>query len=254
MLECWHEHPSDRPTFSQLRNKFSTLLLATTDDPYMVLEVDEAKAYYTAEEMEENSDSRRDSVSSDDSESSVKKGKKESPKKPVWAAPSNPYVTTPATGQVQSTAAVEGEQTDVVVEEGYIAMQADPVPRESLKPLLKAEIDQMAGLDRAISLPEGEPPSTSLQEATVSASLPPELLQLEQISGIPISMLSKSEVAHRSVTGRTRSNPYVDDPSTEQLLPAEPGEELGRGGARLPAVSEEMERVGNGTSDVVTAL
>ena len=67
MLECWMTRPEDRPTFSQLRSKFSNLLMATSDDAYIVLEVDENKPYYTmgGEEEEEFNKERRNSLTSD---------------------------------------------------------------------------------------------------------------------------------------------------------------------------------------------
>ena len=97
MLECWQEHPVDRPGFSELRKKFSNLLLATTGDTYMELEVDDSKVYYTmAEEEEEALKARKESVSSDDSDSSIKKKKGKKIEKLKWAL-NNPYVPTPST-------------------------------------------------------------------------------------------------------------------------------------------------------------
>ena len=49
MLECWNEEPRKRPSFSQLRAKFDTLLLNEGKDPYIVLQIDTEKPYYKME-------------------------------------------------------------------------------------------------------------------------------------------------------------------------------------------------------------
>ena len=49
MLECWEEDPTKRPTFSQLRARFDTMLLAEKKDTYIDLQIDASKPYYNAE-------------------------------------------------------------------------------------------------------------------------------------------------------------------------------------------------------------
>ena len=69
MLNCWTANPQDRPTFFQLRNKFSTLLQSTSGNTYIVLEVDEDKNYYTmAGEEEEEFERERCSLVADNKE------------------------------------------------------------------------------------------------------------------------------------------------------------------------------------------
>ena len=83
------EHPQDRPTFSQLRSKFSALLQATSDSVYIVLEVDEEKTYYNVGEEE----SSEDGGESESSEVSIRKIER-----PKWATRKpNTYVATPMT-------------------------------------------------------------------------------------------------------------------------------------------------------------
>lgn len=226
MLECWQEHPGDRPTFSQLRTKFSTLLLANVDDPYMVLEVDDAKAYYNV--TEEETSEQRESVSSNDSDSSLKK-KKGPPKKPVWAKPSNPYVETPALNKEVSIT-VEGETPqqsadtavtpttgeDVGGGEGgvlgipetttdgfdpYIKMKSSPVTvtkqmSEVAQPTQDSELD------------------ASSNQQPLSVSLPAE----DSSMGVSISVFAEEKVPAHQPAKRIRSNPYVDDPGRRQLL------------------------------------
>ena len=94
MRKCWNESPEERPTFSQLRSKFSNLLIATSSGTYIVLEVDENKPYYTmgGEEEEEFNRERRNSVFSTNSEI-----RNEEIRKPKWALQgSNAYVATPS--------------------------------------------------------------------------------------------------------------------------------------------------------------
>lgn len=226
MLECWQEHPNDRPTFSQLRNKFSTLLLANVDDPYMVLEVDDAKAYYNV--AEEETSEQRESVSSTDSDSSIKK-KKGPPKKPVWAKPSNPYVDTPAvTKELSVSVAVEEETQQETAADSEVTPTAQLVeaggggggglglPRanmDAFEPYIRmrsSPADITVGVPRPLQL-EGD---VSTQEM-VSMSLP-----TEHSTGLSLSVLSEEKMAHKPAK-RTRSNPYVDDPGRRQLLEVE---------------------------------
>ena len=92
MLECWHENPHDRPTFSALRTKFGTLLQAGSADAYIELQIDEQKPYYQVKE--EETGGRRGSISSTSSEESIdkQKGKEKEKVKKI----TNPYMMRPA--------------------------------------------------------------------------------------------------------------------------------------------------------------
>ena len=251
MLECWQEHPGDRPTFSQLRTKFSTLLLANVDDPYMVLEVDDAKAYYNV--AEEETSEQRESVSSNDSDSSLKK-KKGPPKKPVWAKPSNPYVETPALNkEVSITVEEEAPQQSADTGEGmgggeggvlgvpetttdgfdpYIKMKSSPV----------AVTKQMSEV--AQSTQDSELDASSNQQP-LSVSLPAE--HSDSSMGVSISVFAEEKVPAHQPAKRIRSNPYVDDPGRRQPLDVveEGGGENGVVGSKLSAIHE------NGTEGVL---
>ena len=53
MLECWHEIPSKRPSFAQLRNKFDHLLSARHCNAYIDLRIDELNDIYNVQDDEE---------------------------------------------------------------------------------------------------------------------------------------------------------------------------------------------------------
>jgi serine/threonine protein kinase len=46
MLECWQEDPGKRPTFTGLRARFDSMLLAEKKDTYIDLQIDASKPYY----------------------------------------------------------------------------------------------------------------------------------------------------------------------------------------------------------------
>ena len=46
MLECWHEEPSKRPSFAELRSRFDSMLMAEKTDTYIDLQIDASKPYY----------------------------------------------------------------------------------------------------------------------------------------------------------------------------------------------------------------
>ena len=46
MLECWQEDPGKRPSFSRLRGRFDSMLLAEKKDTYIDLQIDASKPYY----------------------------------------------------------------------------------------------------------------------------------------------------------------------------------------------------------------
>lgn len=49
MLECWQEEPGKRPTFSKLRTRFDSMLLAEKKETYIDLQIDASKPYYNPE-------------------------------------------------------------------------------------------------------------------------------------------------------------------------------------------------------------
>ena len=55
MLECWHETPGKRPSFTQLRAKFDSLLGAQQGNAYIDLQTDECKDYYNIDLLEQES-------------------------------------------------------------------------------------------------------------------------------------------------------------------------------------------------------
>ena len=56
MLECWHEIPSKRPTFTVIRGKVDSLLSAQQCNAYIDLRTDEHSDIYNAQEDEDNSE------------------------------------------------------------------------------------------------------------------------------------------------------------------------------------------------------
>ena len=52
MLKCWQEDPSKRPTFSQLRAQFDSMLLEEKKETYIDLQIDASKPYYKVEASE----------------------------------------------------------------------------------------------------------------------------------------------------------------------------------------------------------
>lgn len=46
MLECWQEEPGKRPSFTKLRARFDTMLMAEKNDTYIDLQIDASKPYY----------------------------------------------------------------------------------------------------------------------------------------------------------------------------------------------------------------
>lgn len=227
MLECWQEHPLDRPTFSQLREKFSTLLLAQTGDAYMELEVDNDKLYYTVADEEENkAKERRDSTSSEDSDSSIKKPKSKKIEKPQWAANNNPYVPTPSTFK-----------DDLVhVDDEHYRVRVD---------IEEQKIPDDDDVGNGVVADTEAPPSHA--HLSSSTSYPPSQLSaapilLEDQMGIPLSFLpgeKPSQPPSHQPVKKTTTNPYVDDPATKQLLADE--SETGNGGvSKIGSLTAEL--------------
>ena len=53
MIQCWHEHPKKRPTFSMLRAKCDGLLSAQHSNAYIDLQTDEYHDIYNSNELDE---------------------------------------------------------------------------------------------------------------------------------------------------------------------------------------------------------
>ena len=119
MLQCWHEDPQDRPSFSWLRTEFGKMLQAGSPETYIDLQVNEEAPYYQIKEEErrERSDSTS-SGSSEDSVDSLDKQKISKEKRKLKRKRTNPYAPTPEQSQG------EGGPPPNEGEEGYIAMQS----------------------------------------------------------------------------------------------------------------------------------
>ena len=188
MLECWEVEPHDRPSFTDLRAKFGTLLLAGKDDLYIDLQVDDRKAYYNADEEERAQMEKEGSVSSSSSEESY--GKKEKKVVEREEKPMNPYVKTPAVATLSNTLGVSG------------SLNADQSNSSS-----------------APSRPDMIPPrpSQTLPEETAPQELG-TLRETPTIVGVPIiSIVTQERIKEESTDGRS-TNPYVDDPGNKQPL------------------------------------
>ena len=105
MLDCWNEHPEDRPTFNELREKFSTLLLAGKEGLYIDLQVDEMKPYYVIKEDEEEQFKRRraDSASSEESTTSIERIVPRDRESVSCQSSTNPYVDEPGGTKQEET-------------------------------------------------------------------------------------------------------------------------------------------------------
>lgn len=210
MLECWQEHPIDRPDFSQLRSKFSILLLATTSDTYMELQVDEDKVYYTIGEEEAEKHQRRNSASSCDSSSSNREKKIEKPK---WAQNSNAYVSTPSTFK----------DDHIHIDDEHYRVQADVLQSLDTKDPVPDKTGPAGSDELAPPASNGQALLSAHNPLAASLSLGKTPIFLEEQTGIPLSFISSAsekpvQPAHQAVQ-KKQSNPYVDDPATKQLLP-----------------------------------
>jgi len=255
MLECWHEHPIDRPTFSELRKKFGDLLMASTSDSYMMLEVDESKTYYTMGEEEDNKKGSQNSLDSEDSDSSIKKPKKKKIEKPKWAQDANAYVDTPSTFKEGHTHAVDEHYRHNTV--GAVDIEEKRSKMKSNGGAKKGALDSRD----AESLSSSQQGTPSHAPLSLSTSLPPARGQVEEFNnmddvGIPLSFVTVDKQNGKSQGGsssgqkavkKTRCNPYVDDPRTVQpLVEVQPGGDNG--------VFRDDRLVGNGQEMKLTPL
>ena len=62
MLECWQEEPGKRPTFSKLRARFDSMLLAEKKDTYIDLQIDASKPYYNPDLSSDSHPMKQDSL------------------------------------------------------------------------------------------------------------------------------------------------------------------------------------------------
>lgn len=56
MRSCWNENPTDRPTFTQLRNLLDELIEAHSAVDYMTFNLDESKPYYLVDQVGSSDD------------------------------------------------------------------------------------------------------------------------------------------------------------------------------------------------------
>ena len=181
MLQCWQEDPEDRPSFSQLRSNFSSMLQAGATAEYIDLQVDEAAPYYRVrdEDLRERRDSAS-SASSGDSISSIDKEKGKSKQK-VKKMRSNPYVTAPNQGETSGYFDVLGPVQERPL--GIPISQLMSPPQNGETPIaqngggLASAVDESAALDhpaleRCSTNPYVTEPSESITAAQVAENVP----------------------------------------------------------------------------------
>ena len=84
MLQCWQQVPHNRPSFTQLRSIFSTMLQASAVDTYIELQVDEQAPYYRVKAEDKGEGfSTTSTISDDDSVGSFDNQKSEVEKSEV---------------------------------------------------------------------------------------------------------------------------------------------------------------------------
>lgn len=227
MLECWQEHPIDRPTFSKLRKKFGDLLMASTTDSYMLFQVDEDKTYYT---MGEDEDEKKKFKGSQTSLSSTESGSaKKQPKKiekPKWAQDANAYVDTPSTFKEGHTHSVDEHYRHNTV--GAADLERKKKSGNGIK--RSGASSSEIGEGKEVELPSHAPLSLSNSLPAASATNA-RFEGIDNPVGIPLSFVSankqqsgptdNSQCASSSSGGKgkkAKSNPYVDDPKSMHLL------------------------------------
>ena len=202
MLECWNEDPQDRPTFSQLRTKFGTLILAGKDDLYIDLQVDEMKPYYLVKEEEDNKEENSSSSSSEGSIASIEQAKeKNSEKETLKPKPSNPYVESPSQmTQPSSSTAANPRRPPELTEE--------PIEEErDVSEPMEPELEESPYADQLPSRPIPRPGNQ------VTVPMVVEQPAQTAVNGVPVSMFHPEKVT--SPEYDQHSNPYTDDPSTK---------------------------------------
>ena len=222
MLECWQEYPIDRPTFPDLRNKFSALILASTSDPYMVLEIDESKAYYTMGEEEERIfKGSEESLSSTDS---IKKAKKKI-EKPSWAQDASAYAPM-STTFMEGQAHIEDEQyhhnsINVTVGLEEKKHHSSTIEAGDCTDTKSITIRRSEEVSSVFSIPR-----LPLKQSISLHALPPTHDSLGDQVDIPLSFMTGLSEKHtakdahhisRSVK-RTKSNSYLGDSRTLHSL------------------------------------
>lgn len=149
MLQCWQEEPGDRPSFAQLRSKFSAMVQAGSAAEYIDLQINEEAPYYQIKEDERE---RSASISSDSSEGSVSSIDKEKGKgkKKLKRKRTNPYVPSP---EQQQQANSDGAYLDMYDQE---RPQQLGIPISQLMPSSQANEHQPTPVEE--SVPEDHTP------------------------------------------------------------------------------------------------
>lgn len=201
MLECWNEDPEDRPTFSQLRTKFGTLILAGKDDLYIDLQVDEMKPYYLVKEEEEKKDGSSSSSSSEESIASIEQIKEKSSDKEVLKPkPSNPYVESPSQKTQPSSSTANLRRPPELTEE--------PIEEErDVGEPLDPELEESPYADQLPSRPIPRPGNQVTAPVVVE-----QPAETAVNGGVPVSMFRPEKIT--SPECNQHSNPYTDEPST----------------------------------------
>ena len=159
MLQCWEEEPMERPSFSQLRSSFSTMLQAGSADEYIDLQVNEEAPYYQIKDDDQRM--RSDSTSSDGSVNSIDK------------KVTNPYAPTPKQGQQG-----QGDEEERPVQLGIPISQLVPASSSSqnverqLTPVDEATPQDHAPLECRTTHSNEHEPSKAVDESITTTFVP----------------------------------------------------------------------------------
>ena len=172
MLQCWQEEPGDRPSFAQLRSKFSAMLQAGSTAEYIDLQINEEAPYYQIRDDERERSASVSSSSSEGSVSSIDKEKAKGKKK-LKRKKTNPYVPSP-----EQAGNSDGAYLDMAGQErpqqlGIQLSQLMPssqAPEHQPTPVEESVPQDHAPLERRTTNPYVSEPSESI--VPVPASVP----------------------------------------------------------------------------------